>query len=70
MCVVLGLFTVIVGFGALLFSPDPPINARFVSQQERVALLKQVAINQIGVIFKTYNASQILEVALDVQYGS
>lgn len=67
MFVVLGLVTVTIGFLTLFFLPDTPMKARFLSEQEKITLIKHVAINQTGISSKQYKLSQILEVVLDIQ---
>ncbi|KAI4116275.1 MAG: hypothetical protein LQ338_007742 [Usnochroma carphineum] len=67
MFIVLGLVTVIIGFVTLFFLPDTPMQARFLSEAEKVMLLKHVAINQTGIRNKHYKASQALEVLRDIQ---
>ena len=67
MFVVLGLVTVVIGFITFFFLPDTPMKARWLSEAEKVVLLKHVAINQTGIDQKRVNPNQILEVLLDVQ---
>ena len=67
MFIVLGLVTVTIGFVTFFFLPDTPMKARFLSEPEKVALLKHVAINQTGIQNKKYKFSQILDVLLDLQ---
>ena len=67
MFIVLGLVTVIVGFITLFLLPDTPMQARFLSESEKIVLLKHVAINQTGIVNKRIKPRQILEVLLDIQ---
>ncbi|KAL8708412.1 MAG: hypothetical protein Q9220_006702 [cf. Caloplaca sp. 1 TL-2023] len=67
MFIVLGLVTVIIGFVTFFFLPDTPMQARFLSQPEKVMLLKHVAVNQTGIRNKHYKLSQALEVLRDMQ---
>ena len=67
MFIVLGLVTVIIGVVTFFFLPDTPMKARFLSEAEKVALLKHVAVNQTGIQNKRYRPSQILDVLLDLQ---
>ena len=65
MFIVLGLVTVIIGFITLFFLPDTPMKARFLSEPEKVMLLKHVSVNQTGIRNKNYKISQALEILMD-----
>ncbi len=67
MFVVLGVVTVLTGFVTLFVLPDTPMQARFLSKSEKIALLKHVAINQTGIVNKKYKPAQLLAVVLDAQ---
>ncbi|KAG8528465.1 uncharacterized protein KY384_007383 [Bacidia gigantensis] len=67
MFVVLGLVTVLIGFLTLIFLPDTPMKASWLSEAEKVVLLKHVAINQTGIDQKRVNPKQIVELLLDLQ---
>lgn len=67
MFVVLGLVTVCVGFITILLLPDTPMKACFLTEAEKVVLLQQVAVNQMGILNKKSKLRQILDVVLDAQ---
>lgn len=67
MFVVLGSITVVIGLITLLLLPDTPMTSRFLSEHEKVILLKHVAINQTGIQNKKFKPSQIVEVLVDPQ---
>ncbi|KAL2155729.1 hypothetical protein VTH82DRAFT_471 [Thermothelomyces myriococcoides] len=67
MFVVLGVITVLVGLSVILFLPDTPMQARWLSHQEKVALLKHVSVNQTGVSNRKFRAKEIVEALLDPQ---
>ena len=67
MFVVLGCITVLIGFATILLLPDTPMKARFLSESEKVVLLKHVAVNQTGIQNKKFKPRQILEVVMDLQ---
>ncbi|KYK55170.1 MFS transporter [Drechmeria coniospora] len=67
MFVVLGCVTVVIGLSAFLFLPDTPMKARWLSDAEKVALLKHVSVNQTGIENKKFRAKEILEAILDPQ---
>ncbi|KAL8664900.1 MAG: hypothetical protein Q9168_007812 [Polycauliona sp. 1 TL-2023] len=65
MFIVLGLVTVVIGFVTLFFLPDTPMKARFLSEPEKVMLLRHVSVNQTGIRNKNYKLSQALEILMD-----
>lgn len=67
MFVVLGVVTVIIGFATVLLLPDTPMKARFLSEAEKVALLKHVAVNQTGIENKRIKIGHVLEILTDIQ---
>lgn len=67
MFIVLGLVTVVIGFLTLLLLPDTPMKARFLSEPEKVMLLRHVAVNQTGIHNKQFKPRQLLEILLDLQ---
>ena len=67
MFVVLGVVTVVIGMATGVWLPDTPMQARFLSEGEKVVLLKHVAVNRTGIRNRGFKARQILEIVLDVQ---
>lgn len=67
MFVVLGLVTVVVGFATVFFLPDTPMKARFLSEAEKVRLIRHVAVNQTGIESRKYKMEQVWEVVMDLQ---
>lgn len=67
MFIVLGLITSVVGALTFFFIPDTPIKAKWLSEEEKVALLRHVGENQTGVWSTTLNFSQIKDAVCDVQ---
>ena len=67
MFVVLGCVTVTIGLSVLVFLPDTPMKARWLSNTEKVALLKHVSVNQTGIESRKFRPKQILEAVLDPQ---
>jgi len=67
MFVVLGVITVVVGSSVVLFLPDTPMKARWLSDNEKVALLKHVSVNQTGVENRKFRGKEIIEALLDPQ---
>ena len=67
MFVVLGVVTATIGFATVLLLPDTPMKARFLSEAEKVALLKHVAVNQTGIENKRIKIGHVLEILTDIQ---
>lgn len=67
MFVVLGLVTVTIGFVTFFLLPDTPMKAHFLSEAEKVILIKHVSVNQTGISNKKFKPRQILEIFTDMQ---
>lgn len=67
MFIVLGLVTIMVGLGAYYIIPDTPVEATFLSDQEKIALLHYVSVNRTGIQNTHYKPSQLIELLLDPQ---
>ena len=67
MFIVLGAVTVSIGIVAFLVLPNSPIEARFLSEAEKLALLKHVSVNRTGMENKNIKLWQLLEGLLDPQ---
>ncbi|KAK3674050.1 hypothetical protein LTR78_005897 [Recurvomyces mirabilis] len=67
MFVVLGCVTVLIGGATVLFLPDSPMSASFLTIPERAAVLKHVETNRTGVLNRHIKPRQIQEGLLDPQ---
>jgi MFS family permease len=67
MFVVLGVVTVVVGLCTFFFLPDTPMEAKWLNEDEKVALLKHVSVNQTGIQNRKFRPAEILEALLDPQ---
>ena len=67
MFVVLGVVTVLVGSCVVIFLPDTPMKASWLSDNEKVALLKHVSVNQTGIENRKFRAKEIVEALMDPQ---
>ncbi|RAO73874.1 uncharacterized protein BHQ10_009886 [Talaromyces amestolkiae] len=67
MFIVLGIVTSIVGAVVFFYIPDTPMKASFLTEVEKVALLKHISENKTGVWNKKFNYKQIFEAVFDVQ---
>lgn len=67
MFVVLGCMTVVFGLCTFFFLPDTPMKARWLSNTEKVALLKHVSVNQTGIESRKFRLKEIVEALTDPQ---
>ncbi|KAK1983678.1 major facilitator superfamily transporter [Colletotrichum cereale] len=67
MFVALGCITVTIGICTVIFVPDTPMQATWLSDTEKVALLKHVSVNQTGIESRKFRPRQILEALTDPQ---
>ncbi|KAE8354270.1 major facilitator superfamily domain-containing protein [Aspergillus coremiiformis] len=67
MFLVLGCITIAVGLLTMGWMPDTPMKARWLSESEKVALLRHVSVNQTGVWRRAVDVKQIWEAVWDVQ---
>lgn len=67
MFVVLGVLTVVIGLSVIALMPDTPMKASWLSDNEKVALLKHVSVNQTGIESRKFRPRQILEALCDPQ---
>lgn len=67
MFIMLGVVTVFVGIGAFFIIPDTPLEAEFLLEAEKLALLNHVSVNRTGIQNKNYKLSQLVEMLLDPQ---
>lgn len=67
MFIVLGLVTLVVGVFVFFFIPDTPMKATFLTDVEKVALLRHISENKTGVWNNKFEFRQILEAVCDVQ---
>ncbi|KAH6900565.1 major facilitator superfamily domain-containing protein [Thelonectria olida] len=67
MFIVLGLVTVTIGFSTFFLVPDTPMQAKWLTDVEKVALLKHVSVNQTGIDSRKFRPREILEALCDPQ---
>lgn len=67
MFITLGLITVVIGLATLVFLPDTPMKAKWLSSSEKVALLKHVSVNQTGIESRKFRPKEIVEALCDPQ---
>ena len=67
MFILLGVVTVVIGIATIVFLPDSPISARFLTETEKAMLINHVAVNQTGIVNRSFTPHHIVEVLRDVQ---
>ncbi|KAF2730154.1 putative MFS transporter [Polyplosphaeria fusca] len=67
MFLVFGVITVVIGIATALFVPDTPMEAKFLSEAEKVALIKHVSVNRTGIRNHRFRPQEIWEAARDPQ---
>ncbi|KAK1761501.1 major facilitator superfamily domain-containing protein [Echria macrotheca] len=67
MFLTLGLVTVVIGSCTAIFLPDTPMKASWLSDVEKVALLRHVSVNQTGIQNRKFRGSEIIEALIDPQ---
>lgn len=67
MFVVLGCITVLIGICTFVFLPDTPMEAQWLTDDEKVTHLKHVSVNQTGIRDRRFRFREILEALIDPQ---
>jgi sugar phosphate permease len=67
MFIALGVMTLVVGVCCWFYLPDSPMQARFLNDREKVALLNHVSVNMTGVENRKVNPKELWEATTDVQ---
>lgn len=67
MFLVLGIVTVVVGVAVGVWLPDTPMKATWLTDEEKVALIRHVSVNRTGIEGTKFRPKEILEALLDPQ---
>lgn len=67
MFIALGIITLFVAAATYFWLPDDPMNAKFLSDQERVAIIRHVSVNMTGITNHKMRPKQLLEGVKDLQ---
>jgi len=67
MFIVLGIVTSLIGIATYFILPDTPMQAKFLTEAEKTALLNHVAVNQTGIENHHFKWSHVKEIVLDIQ---
>jgi len=65
--ILLGGLAIVVGIGVLIWLPDSPLHASFLTYEERTAVLERVRDDQVGIENKVLKSYQIKEAFLDIR---
>jgi len=65
--ILLGGLAIVVGIGVLIWLPDSPLHAHFLTHEERTAVLERVRDDQVGIENKVLKSYQIKEAFLDIR---
>ncbi|KAJ3513869.1 hypothetical protein NMY22_g14914 [Coprinellus aureogranulatus] len=65
MMIIMGIVTFLYAIIFLIFFPDSPANARFLSPEERTLAVQRIKVNQAGVENKRWKREQFVEALLD-----
>ena len=63
----LGGLALCVGIAVLIFMPDSPTNARFLTKEERIAAIERIRDDQGGTENKTIKKEQLIEAVTDIR---
>ena len=67
MFITLGCVTIVIGLATIFLVPDTPMQARWLTDAEKVALLKHVSVNRTGIQSRKFQPRQIVEALTDPQ---
>lgn len=62
-----GLLTVVYSFFVFFFMPDSPMEAKFLTQHEKVIAVERLRANQMGVISREWRWDHVQETFLDLK---
>ena len=62
-----GLLTVVVSVFVIIFMPDSPMEAKFLSEQEKLIAVERLRMNQMGVASRVWKWDHVLEAFMDVK---
>ncbi|CAL5867860.1 uncharacterized protein PFLUO_LOCUS2081 [Penicillium psychrofluorescens] len=65
--IILGALAILNGIIVILFLPDSPVSARFLSEQEKIAALERVRLDQAGTHNKHIKKYQVFETFKDIR---
>ncbi|KAF7331968.1 MFS general substrate transporter [Mycena kentingensis (nom. inval.)] len=63
----LGLLAILVGICVLIWMPDSPVHAKFLTKEERIAVLERVRDDQGGTANHTIKKDQVIEALTDIR---
>lgn len=63
----MGVLTASIGLAAFLLLPDTPMQAKWLTDNEKTELLKHVSVNQTGIENEHFKLSHLVELFTDIQ---
>lgn len=67
MYIVFGVAALIVGIAVLIWLPDSPTTAVFLTPRERLIAIERVRDNKTGTVTKVFKTSQAIEAVTDIK---
>ncbi|CAK3823547.1 MFS general substrate transporter [Lecanosticta acicola] len=67
MYIVLGCISIVIGITSLIYLPDTPMTAWFLTDDEKAAILRHVAVNETGVHNSKFEPKQLVSLVADPQ---
>ncbi|EAU90796.2 membrane transporter [Coprinopsis cinerea okayama7 len=67
MMIIMGLVTFVFGVIFVIFFPDSPTSAKFLSEEERALAIQRIKVNQTGVENKRFKKEQFIETLKDIK---
>jgi hypothetical protein len=65
--ILLGGLAILVGVSVLIWLPDSPVHAKFLTKEERIAVLERVRDDQGGTENKKLKRYQVIEALTDIR---
>lgn len=63
--IILGCITILVGILFLVFIPDTPDRARFLTREEKTIAIERIRANQQGIIHRVFRKAHVIEALSD-----
>jgi len=67
MFLTLGIATLLVGVFVVLWLPDTPMKAKFLTEDEKIAVVRHVSVNMTGISNQKARPAEVIEAIKDPQ---
>lgn len=64
---VFGALAILCGIAVMIWMPDSPLHARFLTQEEKIAAIERIRETQTGTENKVFKKEQFFEALLDIR---